>query len=100
VPESLIMNIVSGHLDSLRPTTQRRKRNLWRLEEDNYLKSRVPQVLSKSVDWVEIAQGLPNRNNKDCRKRWLKIDDKWERGSWSEDEDQRLVRAFNQFGNK
>jgi hypothetical protein len=57
----------------------------------------IQEMGGKPVDWTKVARGLSNRNNKDCRKRWLKIDDRWGQGSWAPDEDDRLRAAVRQF---
>jgi hypothetical protein len=53
-----------------------------------------------SVDWRKVSAALPNRNNKDCRKRWLKIDATWRQGQWSKPEDIALKKAFAIHGSK
>ena len=53
-----------------------------------------------SVNWVEVAKRLPGRNNKDCRKRWTKISEKWQKGSWAHDENQRLRDGVAQHGTR
>lgn len=53
------------------------------------------------VDWLSIAEYLPGRNNKDCRKRWhQKFATNTNYGTWSEQEDERLHMAVNQHGVK
>jgi hypothetical protein len=51
---------------------------------------------AKVIDWTKASQGLRNRSNKDCRKRWLKIDPRWNQGAWAIDEDDRLKRGVEQ----
>jgi hypothetical protein len=52
------------------------------------------------VDWRKVSAALPSRNNKDCRKRWLKIDATWRQGQWSKPEDTALKKAFAIHGSK
>ncbi|OJK01925.1 hypothetical protein ASPACDRAFT_40742 [Aspergillus aculeatus ATCC 16872] len=55
---------------------------------------------SDTVLWSELAQKVPGRSNKDCRKRW------WNtlaggniKGVWSPEEDKRLSEAVREHGN-
>ena len=50
--------------------------------------------------WSLIADNLPGRNNKDCRKRWAKLGNEVKRGAWSSDEDGKLQSAVAQLGFK
>jgi hypothetical protein len=45
------------------------------------------------LDWKSIARGLKGRDNKECRKRWLRIDRRWNRGAWTSEEDEYLKDA-------
>lgn len=54
----------------------------------------------KPVDWNMIAQSFSNRTNKDCRKRWLKIDLRWNCGIWEAEEDNLLQKAVERHGKK
>jgi len=50
-------------------------------------------------DWHRIANKLPGRNNKDCRKRWCnKVTGGLKKGPWEEDEDSRLKNGVREFG--
>ena len=51
-------------------------------------------------NWNDIAVLLPGRTNKDCRKRWSKIQEDIRKGAWTRDEDERLQQAVQQFGSK
>ena len=50
--------------------------------------------------WSLIADNLPGRTNKDCRKRWAKLGNEVKRGTWSSDEDEKLQSAIAQVGFK
>ena len=55
----------------------------------------------KSVqNWNDIAVLLPGRTNKDCRKRWSKVQLDIRKGAWTRDEDGRLQQAVQQLGFK
>nr|QIR83206.1 MYB transcription factor [Ophiocordyceps sinensis] len=52
-------------------------------------------------DWHQIAARLPGRSNKDCRKRWVNtVCGGLNKGSWSQDEDRRLLEALRTHGPK
>ncbi|EPS34780.1 hypothetical protein PDE_09744 [Penicillium oxalicum 114-2] len=51
-------------------------------------------------NWNDIALLLPGRTNKDCRKRWSKIQTDIQKGVWKRDEDERLRHAVQQLGFK
>jgi Myb-like DNA-binding domain len=112
-----MMDIIVAH-GSPQPCSAKRPlaRRKWLPDEDEYLKKRIrdyrmsflfdlfivlakqtTELSGKPIEWTRVARGLANRNNKDCRKRWLKIDDRWGQGSWSSEEDERLKRAVAQF---
>ncbi|KAI9667685.1 MAG: hypothetical protein M1821_000502 [Bathelium mastoideum] len=51
-------------------------------------------------NWNDIAALLPHRTNKDCRKRWSKIQLDIRKGAWTRNEDERLKHAVQQLGFK
>lgn len=52
-------------------------------------------------DWHRIAAKIPNRTNKDCRKRWVnKVRGGLRSGPWSEAEDQKLRDAVEKYGQR
>ncbi|KAL2799526.1 hypothetical protein BJX66DRAFT_241998 [Aspergillus keveii] len=78
-------------------------RNLWAEQEDHVLRREVVKQgstasrLGKPIDWRAIADKLPGRSNKDCRKRWIKLDSKINKGLWSEEENKRLHEAVAKY---
>jgi hypothetical protein len=51
--------------------------------------------------WHAIAKHVPNRTNKDCRKRWFaKMASDVVKGGWSPEEDERLVQGIKLFGTR
>ncbi|KAM5383753.1 hypothetical protein ACJZ2D_001742 [Fusarium nematophilum] len=57
--------------------------------------------LGSVKDWHRIAAKLPNRTNKDCRKRWVnKVRGGLRSGPWSEAEDQKLREAVEKYGQR
>jgi hypothetical protein len=59
-----------------------------------------PQA-SPPSKWHAIATHVPNRTNKDCRKRWwAQMATQVSKGGWSAEEDDKLCAAVEQFGTK
>ncbi|KAL4903518.1 hypothetical protein BDW74DRAFT_179934 [Aspergillus multicolor] len=81
-----------------------RPRRNWTAEEDMVLREEVEKAQAASnttVSWNEIASSLPGRTNKDCRKRFYgAISTKVNKGPWTEDEDDRLRNAVDEYGPK
>ncbi|KAJ7253562.1 hypothetical protein C8J57DRAFT_1348488 [Mycena rebaudengoi] len=81
-----------------------RERRTWTAQEDDMLRAAVnleePGNPAPSK-WHAIAKHVPNRTNKDCRKRWYaKMNADVVKGGWAPDEDQRLLSAIDRFGTK
>ncbi|KAL2067493.1 hypothetical protein VTL71DRAFT_1918 [Oculimacula yallundae] len=94
-----------------------RERRKWTAEEDAILR-REASVQSKSTEasrnqhshpkvqdgqlkqWSVVAARLEGRTNKDCRKRWAKLDQNVKKGAWSAAEDEKLHAAVQQLGCK
>ncbi|KAF4504956.1 hypothetical protein G6O67_006961 [Ophiocordyceps sinensis] len=77
--------------------------NRWtELEDTILLGEAVKQAPGGMVkDWHQIAARLPGRSNKDCRKRWVNtVCGGLNKGSWSQDEDRRLLEALRTHGPK
>ncbi|KAF2138888.1 uncharacterized protein K452DRAFT_233705, partial [Aplosporella prunicola CBS 121167] len=47
--------------------------------------------------WSSVSNAIPNRNNKDCRKRWCKLTGA-KKGLWSLNEDRRLMEGVQKHG--
>ncbi|MCJ1265956.1 hypothetical protein MMC22_005838 [Lobaria immixta] len=78
-----------------------RARRNWTLEEDARLRRVVNNALTQSrpLLWRELAKSVPGRSNKDCRRRWWNsLADGTAKGSWSEEEDERLIEAVRSHG--
>ncbi|KAI1402269.1 Homeodomain-like protein [Hypoxylon fuscum] len=83
--------------------TERRIPKRWTEEEDRILHDETQkQALTGNIkDWHRIAAKLPGRTNKDCRKRWVnKVCGSLKKGAWNEDEDDRLLKAVDKYGQK
>ncbi|GIJ86501.1 hypothetical protein Asppvi_005390 [Aspergillus pseudoviridinutans] len=73
----------------------------WTPEEDNLLSREVHSQLAegKVKDWTVIANKIPGRTNKDCRKRWHNVlSGGFNKGYWTEEEDKLLTRAVQTHG--
>ncbi|KAK4236807.1 Myb-related protein B [Achaetomium macrosporum] len=78
-----------------------RARRNWTAEEDYALRKAVNQALTQSrpLLWRELAKSVPGRSNKDCRRRWWNsLVTGTTKGPWSEEEDDRLIQAVQEFG--
>ncbi|KAI8933238.1 hypothetical protein NX059_009870 [Plenodomus lindquistii] len=61
---------------------------------------RAEQKNDKAFNWNEVAVLLPGRTNKDCRKRWSKVQAGINKGAWTRVEDERLQKALEKQGAK
>lgn len=78
-----------------------RVRRKWTAEEDALLRSAVKtaQAESRPLLWRKLAKCVPARTNKDCRRRWWNsLANGTAKGSWSEEEDERLIAAVRRYG--
>ncbi|KAF2849451.1 hypothetical protein T440DRAFT_469220 [Plenodomus tracheiphilus IPT5] len=75
----------------------------WTVAEDQILREEVEaQLINGDVrDWCRIADQLPGRTNKDCRKRWHNsVAGGLKKGQWSKSEDELLTRGVEEYGQK
>ncbi|KAK2459912.1 hypothetical protein APHAL10511_008112 [Amanita phalloides] len=86
------------------PPTPCRERRSWTSREDQLLREAVDKEDPHNPNpskWHAIAKHVPNRTNKDCRKRWFaKMASDVVKGGWSPEEDERLVRGIKMFGTR
>ncbi|KAJ5649905.1 uncharacterized protein N7484_003628 [Penicillium longicatenatum] len=78
-----------------------RARNYWTAEEDQILKEEATLQVNSTgnvKNWSIIATKLKSRTNKDCRKRWSKLQTNVNKGIWSSEEDHRLRKAVEKRG--
>ncbi|KAI8870212.1 hypothetical protein GQ42DRAFT_122652, partial [Ramicandelaber brevisporus] len=70
----------------------------WTPEEDRMLRTAV-EMFNGHVDrWNKIAEMVPGRDNRSCRKRWLhSINPDLIKGPWSQQEDDLLREAYAQY---
>ncbi|KAF9067857.1 hypothetical protein BDP27DRAFT_1403600 [Rhodocollybia butyracea] len=81
-----------------------RERRSWTEEEDRLLREAVKLVQPGSLSpskWHAIAEHVPSRTNKDCRKRWFaKMASDVVKGGWAPEEDEELVKAIEKYGTR
>ncbi|KAJ7587474.1 hypothetical protein C8J56DRAFT_1164962 [Mycena floridula] len=84
--------------------TMSRERRSWTSQEDQLLRDAVDREDPGNANpskWHAIAKHVPNRTNKDCRKRWFaKMASDVVKGGWAPDEDERLVHAIEKYGTR
>ncbi|KII93703.1 hypothetical protein PLICRDRAFT_26811 [Plicaturopsis crispa FD-325 SS-3] len=73
----------------------------WSAEEDALLRHAIDIHGIDCQDWKLFAQYVPGRTNKACRKRWLhSLAPVIKKSAWTAEEDELLVRLFNQHPNR
>ncbi|THU95696.1 hypothetical protein K435DRAFT_839356 [Dendrothele bispora CBS 962.96] len=81
-----------------------RERRSWTAHEDQLLREAVEledPANPNPSKWHAISKHVPNRTNKDCRKRWFaKMASDVVKGGWSPEEDDRLVKAIEKYGTR
>ncbi|EAU83258.1 hypothetical protein CC1G_11894 [Coprinopsis cinerea okayama7 len=81
-----------------------RERRSWTAKEDQLLREAVNKEDPNNPNpskWHAIAKHVPNRTNKDCRKRWFaKMASDVVKGGWSPEEDERLVKGIERYGTR
>ncbi|XP_045795304.1 transcription factor MYB54-like [Trifolium pratense] len=74
-------------------------RGHWRPAEDAKLKELVAEYGPQN--WNLIAEHLDGRSGKSCRLRWFnQLDPRINKGTFSEEEEERLLAAHKMYGNK
>ncbi|KAI0308036.1 hypothetical protein B0F90DRAFT_1679645 [Multifurca ochricompacta] len=72
----------------------------WSTYEDLLL-SRAVTEFDGEADWKTIAQRVPGRTNKACRKRWLhSLSPSIKKSAWTKEEDERLTSLYKLYGTK
>ncbi|KAF7310561.1 hypothetical protein HMN09_00598900 [Mycena chlorophos] len=72
----------------------------WTPHEDQLLYAAVARF-TEHDNWKSVAQLIPNRSNKACRKRWLhSLSPNIKKSGWTDAEDRLLVDLFNTHGPK
>ncbi|KAH9178901.1 hypothetical protein EDB89DRAFT_1842850 [Lactarius sanguifluus] len=72
----------------------------WSAYEDILLSKAVAEF-DGEADWKTIAQRVPGRTNKACRKRWLhSLSPSIKKSAWTKDEDEKLMSLYKLYGAK
>ncbi|KAI1432592.1 hypothetical protein GGR50DRAFT_587814 [Xylaria sp. CBS 124048] len=90
-------------MPSSRSVDAKDRRHMWTAEQDAKLASAVAKVSagSNEINWHRVADYLPRRTNKDCRKRWhYQVSRAIRKGQWTREEDQKLRDAVQKHGTK
>jgi len=83
----------------LRPEAIHAKRGLWSHEEDERLRQLVVKHRSAAFPWRLISVDMQTRTSKQCQARWNKyLKPNLRTGPWTQDEDNRLVMLYRQYG--
>ncbi|CAD8192266.1 unnamed protein product [Paramecium octaurelia] len=69
----------------------------WNTKEDNLLKKGIRNC---GMNWIAIAQYVPNRNPNQCAQRWKRLQGQRSRTNqfWKPEEDQLLLQLITQLG--
>ncbi|KAJ8552138.1 hypothetical protein K7X08_028581 [Anisodus acutangulus] len=82
-----------------RTSGPKRRSRQWIPEEDEILRQAVQQFKGKS--WKKIAECFKDRTDVQCLHRWQKVlDPELVKGSWSKEEDDKLIELVNIHGPK
>lgn len=82
-----------------RTSGPKRRSSHWTPEEDEILRQAVQQFKGKS--WKKIAECFKDRSDVQCLHRWQKVlDPELVKGSWSKEEDDKLIGLVNTHGPK
>jgi hypothetical protein len=75
------------------------KKMKWTPEEDDQL--RVAVEAHGTDSWARVSSGVPKRNGKQCRERWLgQLSPSVSKDTWSFEEDALLIEEQERSGNK
>ena len=99
---NLIANFIPGRTSIQCSARYRRIRpglikGAWDKEEDNKLLSLYEKY---GKNWAAISKEMPHRTGKQIRDRFLNsLDSKFERGKFTEEEDQAIIKYYKNYGN-
>ncbi|KAJ8063086.1 hypothetical protein OCU04_008327 [Sclerotinia nivalis] len=82
-------------------STMRRSQRRWMFQEDVVLLEKTKEQLDSptGISLGTVSNAIPNRNNRDCRKRWYKLTGT-KKGFWTAGEDERLVEGVQKYGSQ
>lgn len=77
----------------------RSQHTLWTREEDEKLRALI--AAHGTTKWALIALKLPNKTNKQCRRRWQAfVNASGNKGAWTAEEDDKLLEGHRLYGNR
>lgn len=79
----------TSNIDDLKPS-------YWTPEEDKTLLEKA--VIYNFKNWNSVAEFLPNRTAVQCSARYKRIRPGLVKGSWSKEEDEELMKLYEQYG--
>ncbi|KAG0269436.1 hypothetical protein DFQ27_003561 [Actinomortierella ambigua] len=80
------------------PPEEKLKKGTWTSQEEEMLLEAVRELSSEN--WHAVAARVPGRNAKQCMQKWqTDLDPQINRLPWTIEEDQRLVEAYQAYGN-
>lgn len=94
--DQLLAKLVESSMDkSKQDSAEKYKENL---PDNSNNKSLVKNRIS-SINWIKISEKFINKNPKQCQQRWQNIlDPNRIKGSWTQEEDQKLIESIAKFG--
>jgi len=86
-----------GKKTDSKSSAAKRAKVTWTEEEDEKLRKAV--AVHKGRNWKDVALLIPGRTTTQCAHRWQKVlDPKLKKGTWTSDEDRKLQKAVDEFG--
>ncbi|KAJ5074215.1 myb-related protein 3r-1-like [Anaeramoeba ignava] len=75
------------------------KKGAWSTEEDNLLIGLVEKY--GNSNWAKISEFITGRTSKQCRERWRNhLDPSINHSKWTDEEDDKLIRLHQKYGNR
>ena len=64
-----------------------------------FINNGIVEAQGEVKDWCYVANHLPGRTNRDCRKRWYNVvSGGLNKGHWTAEEDRLLINALTTHG--
>jgi hypothetical protein len=75
-----------------------KKINKWSSEEDQKLLNLIKS--NRKSNWKDLASNFPQKSYVQCYNRYQRIGKNFLKGSWSQEEDENLLKSFEKFGRR
>ncbi|KAJ1631400.1 Homeodomain-like protein, partial [Pavlovales sp. CCMP2436] len=86
-----------GAAELLKSAGSRVVKHRWTPKEDQMLMDAI--AVRGPHNWLNIAGQLPDRNEKQCRERWVnQLRPDMRKGNWTIQEDAKIIEIFNEYG--